>query len=91
MGQLFWVFSKLQTPRRRRGATCKCKCWKFEFPEIAQNHDCRGSLVSSGSLVHKDTFLNFKSDENYGVRPLKLGAKNGPNLPITSPNLNIFQ
>ena len=35
--------------------------WGFKssrFPEIAQNHDCGGSMVSSGSSVHKDTLKN---------------------------------
>ena len=26
-------------------------------PEIAQNHDCGGSMVSSGSPEHKDTLF----------------------------------
>ena len=29
---------------------------KLEFPEIAQNHDCGGSMVPSGYIVHQDTF-----------------------------------
>ena len=50
MGQLFWGFSKFQTPRCRHGATPKYGRLKLEFPEIAQNHDSGGSMVSSGSL-----------------------------------------
>ena len=49
MGQLFWEFSEFQTPRRGRGATPKYGRCKLEFPEIAQNHDCGGSLSLYGS------------------------------------------
>ena len=52
MGQLIWGFSKLQSPRRQCGATPKYGRWKLEFPKIAQNHDCGGSMVLSGSLEH---------------------------------------
>ena len=62
MGQLYWGFSKFQTPRRRRGATPKYGRGKLEFPEIAQNHDCGCSMVSSESPVHKDP-LFLKSDK----------------------------
>ena len=65
MDQLFWGFSKFQTPKNIRR--------KFEFPEIAQNHDCGGF----GSPVHQDTF-------NFEISAPKAGCenahKNYPNL-----------
>ena len=53
VGQLFLGVSKFQT--NRRGAMPKYGRWKLEFPEITQNHDCGGSMVSSGSHEHKYT------------------------------------
>ena len=50
-------------------------------------------MVQSGYLVHQDKFI-FEMTK---LRPLALGTKmcaahnNDLNLPITSPNLNIFQ
>ena len=43
------------SPCRRGGGR------KLEFPKIAQNHDCGGSMVSSGSPEHKGS-LFLKSD-----------------------------
>ena len=59
MGQLFWVFLEFH-----RHIWNHAQIWrrKLEFPEIAQNHNCRSSLGSSGSPEHEDTLL-FKSDK----------------------------
>ena len=38
---------------------------KLEFPETAQNHDCWGSMIPSGSAGQQDTFFRnqMKNDE----------------------------
>ena len=48
MGQIFRWFPKFQTPGAKNGHR------KLEFPEIAQNNVCGGSMVLFGSPVHHD-------------------------------------
>ena len=51
MGLHFVGFLKFQNPKHRRGTAYKYGRRKLEFPEIAQNFDCGGFMVLSGSLV----------------------------------------
>ena len=57
VGQLFRRLQKFQTPWRRRGAMPKYGRQKLKFLEIAQNHDCGGSTVLSGSPAHQNNLF----------------------------------
>ena len=52
MGQLFLGVFKGPDPQAPAWRHAQSWALKLEFPEIAQNHDCGGSMVSSGSPEH---------------------------------------
>ena len=83
MGKCFWVF-KVPDPQAPAWRHAQIWALKLEFPEIAQNHYCGALLFRLGLLSIRILSL-LESNKNDRVR------KNDPNLPITSPNLNIFK
>ena len=52
MGQLFWGFSKFSDPQVPAWRHAQLWALKIRISTIAQNHDCGGSMVLSGSPEH---------------------------------------